>query len=246
MDTPTTQDTHTATARTCITQRTAAPAGGEGQQHARGRARDPAPHALHYSRAWMEKQRPRAHDTASHPPTSHRSARHTSMRARASHVSRASVMPHESESPEYHTYGSVRARRGAAALANAAGPHAAFGVDAPCRRTRIGPSAHAHTAVDTQPRVLPSVLRSPRAPVRPSRPLRGPNAARTGLAAPFGVDPTARRAARTLRAYPRPSVDSQRHRIPPVLRITPITCCTASRPKRNHFCSPRVMLFCAS
>ena len=107
MDTPTTQDTHTATARTCITQRTAAPAGGEGQQHARGRARDPASHALHYSRAWTEKQRPRAHDTASHLPTSHRSARHTSMRARASHVSRASVMPHKSESPEYHTSGSV-------------------------------------------------------------------------------------------------------------------------------------------
>ena len=96
---------------------------------------------------------------------------------------------------------------------HAAGPHAAFGVDAPCHRTRIAPSAHAHTAVDTQPRVLPSVLRSPRGPVRPSRPLRGPNAARTGLPAPFGVDPTARRAVRTLRAYPKPSVDSQRRDI---------------------------------
>ena len=39
---------------------------------------------------------------------------------------------------------------------HAAGSHAAFGVDAPCRRTWIDPSAHAHTAVDTQPRVLPS------------------------------------------------------------------------------------------
>ena len=38
--------------------------------------------------------------------------------------------------------------------------------------------------------------------------------ARTGLAAPFGVDPTVRRAVRTLRAYPRPSVDSQRDDIP--------------------------------
>ena len=73
------------------------------RQHTRGWTRDPAPHTLHYSRAWAEKLRLCAHESpqrrvtpaCTHPPRT---------------VSRASVMPREFESPEYRACESARAR----------------------------------------------------------------------------------------------------------------------------------------
>ena len=108
----------------------------------------------------------------------------------------------------------------------------------------LGPRTHRRRHPTARSALRAPQPASPRAPLPPATgPKRRPHGPRRALRC-RPDRPACRshppRLPQTLRRLPTPRHPSG------IVRITPITCCTASRPKRNHFCSPRVMLFCAS